>query len=140
MPQRSAKCKHGFVICSKCVVITDAGKRMSDRINLMTITHPWDALKNGWMAFRLADGDSDGTLYDSRADAVSHQLHEKLCAYFFMRNALGGVNARDCQLYLNLHRHVYDNGGDMAEPAAPSLILSTRSHDIMSGRVNPRAN
>jgi hypothetical protein len=138
--ERSAYCRHGFIVCSKCVTITDAAKRMSDRINLMVMSHPWDTLCNSWMAFKLADGNSDGVLYDTRQDAIKHQLHETMCAYFHMRNGMGGANARDCQLFLNVHRQVYDAGGRFTDPQAPSLIMSTRGHDIMSGRVNPSAN
>jgi len=127
------------VVCTKCVVITDAAKRMSDRVNLMLIAQPWEILKTSWMAFKLVDGDSDGVLYDTREDAVKHQLHENLCAYFFMRTALGGVPVRDCQLFLDLHRHVYDNGGRMADVKAPQVIMSTWGHDVLSGRVNPSA-
>jgi hypothetical protein len=118
MQQRSAKCHHGYVVCSKCVVITDAAKRMADRLNLM---------------------DSDGVLYDTRQDAIDHQLHENLCAYFFMRTALGGVNLRDCQLFLNIHRQVYDAGGRFSEPRTPQFIMSSWGHDKLTGRVNPSA-
>ena len=139
MQQRNNLCKHGYVTCSKCVVITDAAKRMSDRINLMLIAQPWEILKTSWMAFKLEDGDSDGVLYDTRQDAIDHQLHENLCAYFFLRTALGGVPLRDCQLFLDMHRYVYDNGGRMTEPMQPGIIMSTYGHDVFSGRVNPSA-
>lgn len=139
MPQRNSRCKHGYVVCSRCVVITDAAKRMSDRLNLMLIAQPWEILKTSWMAFKLADGDSDGVLYDTREDAIKHQLHENLCAYFFMRTALGGVTARDCQLFLDVHRQVYDAGGRLTEPRTPQVIMSTYGHDVMTGRVKPSA-
>jgi hypothetical protein len=140
MPQqRSSKCKHGYVICSKCVVITDAAKRMSDYINLMLVAQPWEVIKTSWLAIRLEDGNCDGTLYDTREDAIKHQLHENLCAYFFMRTALGGVPQRDCQIFLDTHRHIYDNGGRLADPAAPQVVMSTYGHDVITGRVNPYA-
>ena len=138
METRSPRCKHGYAVCSQCVEITDAAKRMHERINVMLIARTWDELQRGWMAFKLADGDSDGILYDSRASAIAHQLHENTCAYFPMRMALGGVPLRDCQIFLNVHRHVYDHGGRLADPAAPDIIMSTYGHDVMTGRVNPR--
>lgn len=136
--QRSPLCKHGFVVCSRCVVITDAAKRMSDLINLKMVCFPWDTICHTFMAFALEDGSSDNVLYDTWEDCRRHQKH-RATAIFFMRNALGGANARDCQIYLNVHRHAYENNRDFAEPAQ-SIIVSTRSHDIMSGRVNPYAN
>ena len=135
--RQSDRCKHGLRVCSRCVVVTDAGKRMSDLINLLTVAQPWDVLKRTWIAIRLQDGGYDGTLYDTRQDAIRHQLDENFCAYFCMRNALGGVTPKDCQLYLNAHRQVYDAGGRMAEPQAPQVIISTRGYDIMTGKVNP---
>jgi len=128
-----------MAVCSQCVVITDAAKRMSDYINLKIVSQPWEVLKNSWMAFRLADGSSDGVLYDTRTDAINHQLHETMCAYFCMRNALGGANARDCQLFLDVHRQVYDAGGHFTEPQSPQLIMSTLGHDKMTGRVDRNA-
>lgn len=134
------RCKHGYAVCSVCAVITDDAKRMCDRINLLVISHPWDTICNSCVAFKLEDGNSDGVLYDTWADARDHQLDPRRVAIFFMRNAMGGANYRDCQIFLDLHRHVYEQGGDFTEPAASSMILSTRGHDIMRGRVNPYDN
>jgi hypothetical protein len=89
------------------------------------------------MAFRLSDGDSDKVLYDTRADAIAHQPDERWACYFHMRNAMGGAKPLDCQLYINLHRQVYDAGGRLADPEAPSLILSTRAYDVMRGAIRP---
>jgi hypothetical protein len=134
--QRTALCaKHGYAVCSKCIVVTDAARRMSDRINLWVIGQPWDVLKNSWVAFRLNDGGTDGVLYDTREAAIRHQPDERYAAYFCMRNALGGANARDCQIFLDVHRHVYDAGGRFVDP----MIMTTRGHDILSGRVDPHA-
>lgn len=45
---------------------SDAAKRMADAYNL----HKAAGQVRGWVAIRYADGSSDGTVYDSRADAV----------------------------------------------------------------------
>ena len=137
MNQRANTCKHGNVTCVQCVVPTDAAKRMHDTINLMHIARTWDELKNGWMAFKLADGTTDNILYATRADAIKHQLHEQTCLYLCMRKTLGGIPLRDCQLLIDLHRHIYDAGGRLADPEAPDFIMSTYGHDVMTGRVNP---
>ena len=134
--QRNPRCRHNLVVCSKCVVVTDAAKRMSDHINGLIMFTPWEA-RNGWMAFRLQDGGSDGVLYPTRQDAIAHQSNEKLCAYFSFKSAMGGTNPRDCQLFLNVHRHAYSvDGGRMAEPAAPQLIMPTKYYDYLTGRFN----
>jgi len=139
MPRRSNRCKHDKVVCQICVVPTDAAKRIHETINVMHIARTWDELKRGWMAFRLADGTTDNVLYESRADAIKHQLHEQTCLYIAMRTTLGGVPLRDCQILIDVHRHIYDAGGRLADPDAPDIIMSTRGHDVLSGRVNPYA-
>jgi hypothetical protein len=129
-------CKHGMRICSRCVIVTDAAKRMADRINTCVAFTSWDTLCNGWMAFRLDDGSSNGTVYDSKPDAVRF-TDEKRHAYWCFRQGMGGVPAKDCQLFLDFHRHAYDNGVPMAQTDVKresSLILSTRAYDIMTGR------
>lgn len=137
---RNPKCaRHGLVLCHKCVIVTDAAKRMSGFINAMVVFKSWEELRNGYMAFRLDDGSSDGTLYDSKPDAVKF-TDEKRHAYFCFGSAMGGSNPRDCQIFLDLHRYAYDNGIPMAEPFAkrqPNIILSTRGYDIMTGRRTP---
>jgi hypothetical protein len=133
------RCKHNLVICSRCVIVTDSAKRMSDHINGMITAHAshlWD-LKNSYMAFRLEDGWSDGALYDTKQDAIRHTDHKKF-AYFCFRNAMGGANPKDCQIFLNIHRHAYEHGGQLADPdranGGPDHIMSTAVHDRLSNR------
>jgi len=107
---------------------------MSDNINARLAFTPHWEIKDCWLAFRLEDGSSDGTLYDTRADALRFQLHPELCAYFCFRNALGGVNPHDCQLFMDMHREAYDHGMGLHDPDAPRLIISSYGYDRMSGR------
>jgi hypothetical protein len=135
-------CKHNLKICSQCVIITDAARRMADIINeRVAFTNSWEA-RNCWLAFRLDDGSSDKVLYDSKIDAIRHCSDEKYFAFWCFRNAPGGINARDAQIYLDLHRHAYDNGGHLADPDAkaggPDIMVSTASYDHIRGRA-PRS-
>lgn len=50
---------------------SDAARRLADTYNL----HKACGAVRGWIAVALADGSSDGDLYDSRQDAVRHQHH-----------------------------------------------------------------
>jgi hypothetical protein len=140
MPEtRSNVClKHGNQVCSKCVVVTDAAKRMCDAINLHLVCQPWEALVGSWLAFALTDGSSKGEVYDTYQDAVRHN-DPKRYAIFAFRNAMGGANARDCQLFLEMHRAATDAGIDWAEPKQnrSSLIIPTRGHDILTRRILP---
>lgn len=129
------KCRnHGLKLCSRCVVVSDAARRMSDTVNGVLTFHSRDwEIKDCWMAFRLSDGGSDGVVYDSRRAAIDHQVHETLCAYFSFRN-VGSANPRDCQIFLDMHRAAYDAGMRLAEPEAPQLIVPTGYHDFLTGR------
>lgn len=128
--------RHGMAVCSICVEVTDAGRRMSDLVNAMITFKTFEELSRGWMAIKLQDGDSDCVLYDTRAQAVKHVSNSKYYAFICMRQCMQGMDARDAQIYLNMCRHVYENGGDFTEPQS-DLIMSQRGYDIMSGRTNP---
>ena len=136
--QRQATCRHGVVVCSRCVVITDAARRMSDHVNLRVTCTPYDQLVRSWLAIKLADGSSDSTLYDSRQDAINHQLHETMCAYLCLRRCVGGLNARDAQIFLNMHRHIYDSGGSLSH-ITEDMIMSQYGYDVLLGRRDPYA-
>ena|ERR1700747_2112424 len=135
-----ALCRHNLEVCSRCVVPSDAAKRMSDTINLKIVSHTWDELVNGYMAFRLSDATSDNVLYDSHARAARYTDY-KTHGYFCFRSGMGGVSAKDCEILLRVWRAAADAGLPMAEPDVkrqPDLIISTWGYDVMSGRTNPR--
>lgn len=138
------KCEHGLVICSRCIIVTDAAKRMSDHINGMLTFHtPW-AIRNKFMAFRLTDGWSNGDIYDTKRDAIRFNDEHRF-AFFCFRAAMGGVKAKDCQLFLNINRHAAENGGHLADPdradGGPQPIVRTEVYDRFNSRsrlVRPR--
>lgn len=132
-------CTHGLRVCRQCAVVEDSGRRMAELVNLRVSSTPWDHIVNSWMAFRMVDGSSDNVLYDTREDAVAHQPDDKRCFYLCMRNAQGGVKALDAQLLINMQRQILDAGGALSEPEAPSIIVSSRGYDKLTGRVNPSA-
>lgn len=90
---------------------------MCDHVNARIVFTPPDELfHNPYMAFALADGHTDGVLYPTKAEAIRHQSNEFLYLYFSFRRCMGGANPKDMQLYLDLHRHVYDSGGRLTDP------------------------
>jgi hypothetical protein len=100
-----------------CVIISDAAKRASDIINAYAVFTPWDELINCYVAIRLSDGGSDGSLYTSKRDAVRHQTDEKLFAYYSYRfHGTSGVSPKDMQLFLDFHRQAYDKGFRLPDP------------------------
>jgi hypothetical protein len=128
-------CRHGLKICPQCIEISDAAKRMADIINgIVTFTPLWE-LRTKWIAIRLNDGGYDGVLYDSREDAIRHQVDERFCAYACMATMIQGSKPLDCAIFLEFHRQAYDAGMRLHEPEAPQLIMPTNLYDRITGRV-----
>jgi|SRR5215469_2119908 len=133
-------CPHGLKVCRKCVTVEDSGRRMAELVNLLVASNPWDTIVNSWVAIRLIDGGSDGVLYDSRAAAIAHQPDERWAFYLCMRNAQGGIKPLDAQLLINMQRQVYDNGGRLADPQAPSVIPTISAYDRVRSNLKLRGD
>lgn len=65
----------------------DRVKRAVEQVKLHLLADR-ECAENSWVALSLEDGSSDGILYDSKVDAISHQLHE--FAYAYTRIPPGG--------------------------------------------------
>lgn len=103
-----------------------AAYRMADILNDAIVNYPWCA--GMWMAFMLATGESDGVVYETRKECVSHQFHEQLCCYIKIIPA--GVNAQMCQAMLSFYRAAYDAGRRIVDPEQPDYILPTTEEDF----------
>jgi len=98
----------------------DAAKRCSDEITLHAIA----GNAGKWAAIRLADGGSDHVAYDSRSDAVSHQISPEYCTYVLIPP--DGMQARQADRLLGFWRQVYDAGFRAVDPRddIPSMPLT----------------
>lgn len=112
--------------------VSDAGRRMSDIVNGKIVAHPFDEMKNSWMAFKLLDGSSDGNLYDSKSDAVRHQLDEFSCCYLFMRECMSGMSARDATIYMEFNRKAHAAGMRMPDPAQ---VIAPTGRDMIEAKL-----
>ena len=112
---------------------SDAAKRCSDEINLHT------AMNNvgKYVAIRLSDGGSDHQAYDTRRDAIRHQLHESTCAY--VRVPVDGMSIEDAEGYLALHRKVYDQGGRFCDPDGPEIVMPNTKEGLTKAILDPRS-
>lgn len=93
----------------------DAARRISDEYNM----HRMIGSENygGWLAFRIADGTSDHTLYPNRQRAVqSCKGNEKF--FCFMQVGPWQCSAQDALAFLSAQRKLYDTGLRMADPDA----------------------
>lgn len=99
---------------------SDASKRISDTHNLHLVAGESGRSFFGRnenigrvFACRLSDGRSDGVLYDSLEDAVSHQKHNEDW-YAYLRVTNGGMTVCQAASFLRLHRQSREAGHRMA--------------------------
>jgi hypothetical protein len=88
----------------------DAAKRMSDAVNLAAV----NGSSGKWMAFKLSDGSTDHTVYDSRSSAVSHvSWPEHNC---FIQVDPNGMQLKEAEAVLGYWRQLHDAGGRFRDP------------------------
>lgn len=113
--------------------LLDCGKRASDIINSVLVDQGFHNVAHKFIAIRLADGGWDETLYDSKRDAVRHQKHEHLCAYFAFRGMRMGVTPTDMARLIQVNREAYRNGWRMHDPddkhGGQDLLIDTATND-----------
>lgn len=114
--------------------LREAGKRIADQLNArITFGDPFE-LRHCVMAFRLQDGTTDGTVYESIADAKRFTDQARYC-YFAFLNVLGGANPEECALVLSFYRHGRNAG--LGQKDNEILFISTHGGDVLKGR-SPR--
>jgi len=92
---------------------SDSARRLADTVSLhLTATNGEAA--GSWIAARLTDGGTDGILYDTRRDAIAHQLHESLCGYVLIPPS--GMGPREAESFLHTCRALRDAGIPLADP------------------------
>ncbi len=122
-------------------MVDDAAKRFYDVVQNTVVHNDWDTLTHyPYLAVRLSDGGSDGKLYATKQEAVRHQLHEQLCAYYSFRNAPTGFSAlpmkgwREAAIFLAFNRAAYDAGFRLVDPdhfnGGPDLVMPSSSEHL----------
>ena len=88
----------------------DAAQRMYDQLRLhqLALTELDKLQGQHWVAIRLSDGGSDGILYDTRWDAIRHQLHGTQCGYLPIKPQMPGIVG--CDVLLWYWRGAYERG------------------------------
>lgn len=87
-------------------------RRAFEQLNLLNIVHGKD-LQGRWVAISLANGSVSHHLYDSKAEAVRFQLHEKQCAYMCLN---GLPTLGEMRYFLDENENLYDRGYSLADP------------------------
>jgi hypothetical protein len=99
----------------------DAAQRLCDAVNVHVQAIGSEAFGK-YVAVRLEDGRSvDGNLYDSRADAVRHTIHDPWC--FYVKVNPGGIQPREAWVVLGYARQAKKNGVvfQNEEPIVPMM-------------------
>lgn len=88
--------------------LMDAGRRMHEDITLHMLADKERAV-GSYVAFDLADGSSDRTMYDTFADCLRHQrpYEENRC---YIRIAPDGMSQKVCSDYLAMVRKFVSMG------------------------------
>lgn len=120
--------------------LIDAGKRAHDKIMLHYLFGDYGDIKNKWVAVSLMDGSCDGELYDTKQQAVRHQIHEQQCAYICLRNVgPGGTHPEELAIFLQFQRDGYRAGFRMPDPDAKDggkdLLMTTAQNDYYRSRI-----
>lgn len=128
----------GCPLSGTATLHSDAARRYADAVNLHVAALGWGAVKK-WVAVRLSDGGSDGVLYDTRDDAIAHQLHETQCAYVCVQP--GGTTACRAESFLRTTRAAYVAGAHWTGPGSPEIIrrLTRRDQAAQVARILARS-
>ena len=113
---------------------SDAAKRISDGVNLHIAAIGWQAAGK-IMAFALADGTSDGVLYDSYEAAVAHQ-HGNEQRFFYARVAPAGLPVCDAEGLLSTWRKLAAAGfrTDAGRQPIPRLTIEDQARQMAALR------
>lgn len=115
------------------VELSEAGKRLAGIVNgYIAFMRPWE-LRNAVLAVKLADGSTDGNVYENMSDAVRHS-DDTRCFYFHFRANLGGIDPREAAIVIDFHREAREAGLPQKDPNGREIspILSTYGHDVYS--------
>lgn len=98
--------------------VTDRGRRLAEHVAAARAIGG----QGRWIAARLSDGATDGTVYDSKADAVRHQLDETQCAYIVVPPT--PMPDAHATAYLEMHEKMYAAGYRLQDPDTQPMMTS----------------
>lgn len=106
--------KHDAGCTSRGMGHDDAAKRIYDTYHLHRTADLYGGIGR-WFAAALNDGTTDGQLYDSKSDAISHQHHNEQY-YTFIQITPANITVCSAAAMLAITRRLYDAGMRMTDP------------------------
>lgn len=103
--------------------LIDAANRMRDAVNLhVAVANTTGERLAGFVAIKLEDGRSDGTLYETRRDAVRHTANRGR-GWFYAKVGADTMPLREAIIVLQMARKAFANGVVFAEedPVVPQM-------------------
>jgi hypothetical protein len=105
----------------------DTARRVSDAVNLHIAA---DENSRGFVACRMDDGRSNGSLYDTRSDAVRHHLAGgQESNYLYLKVTPGGMSPREAWVMVVAFRRLRDAG---IRPDHEDTVLPQR-RELLAG-------
>lgn len=115
--------------------LSDAGKRMSDAVNLHLIAHSNDIFQitNKWCAFNLQTGETDNIIYDSKDEAIRNKRpYEK--QYCYLKILPNGISPKEASHFIKINRHSF------VDTTAPEYVLNPLIYKPSATIFNPGYN
>jgi len=127
--------------CPQTSEHSDAAKKVADTYNLHRVAQGYDAI-GCWFAAALEDGSSDGTLYDSKPQAIKHQKNNEEY-YTYIQIVPSSMTICDAEIMINVARRAYSNGMRLSDGDSRRELIKrlTREDQVAMSRgiiTNPK--
>lgn len=105
------------------ILITDAGRRMSEAVNLARLAGG----RGRWLAIRIDDGHAhdNGQIYDTRRDAIRLVGNAFESLYSYVKIPPGPMPPAEATRWLQLHEELRRAGLRLSDPDGPTPMLPT---------------
>lgn len=115
----------------------DAANRMRDAVNLHVVAGVLGARERHlqWLAIKLEDGRSDGTVYESRQDAVNHTANREK-GWFYVKVGAETMSEREAIIILQMSRQAFKNGVIFAEEETITPMLNELTAPYIPNTMN----
>lgn len=105
---------------------SDGARRIYETYHLHRLAGDMFDVIGKWFAAKLSDGTTDNVLYDTKAEAISHQHHNENY-YTFICISPANMTVCSAEVMLTLARKLYDAGLRQSDPGSAARDVIKRS-------------